>query len=114
MIAAPSAQAAAADVFDPFDVQVTPDGYVTVTETIVLRFGSSSGRHGLERTLITREPDPTRRQDVVYPIDYISVESPTRESRRAWITRRIGPRNLPADPGGRRRSTVAAPTATYA
>ena len=74
---APSAQAASADAFDRFDVvaQVTPDGYVTVTETIVLRFGSSSGRHGLERTLITREADGD--QDVVYRIDNVTVTSPS-------------------------------------
>lgn len=72
------ASAASEDTFDRFDVVATVDtqGYVNVTETIVLRFGASSGRHGLERTLITREADGTD-HDVVYRIDQISVTSPT-------------------------------------
>ncbi len=72
------ARAASEDTFDRFDVVATVDtqGYVNVTETIVLRFGTSSGRHGLERTLITREPDGND-HDVVYRIDQISVTSPT-------------------------------------
>ena len=72
------AKAAPEDTFDRFDVVATVDtqGYGNVTETIVLRFGTSSGRHGLERTLITREPDGND-HDVVYRIDQISVTSPT-------------------------------------
>ncbi|MFT4110534.1 DUF2207 domain-containing protein [Propionicimonas sp.] len=75
---APTARAASADVFDSFDVAATLDaeGYVHVTETIVLRFGSSSGRHGLERTLITREPDGDD-HDVVYQVDQVRATSPT-------------------------------------
>ncbi|MEA5052914.1 MAG: DUF2207 domain-containing protein, partial [Propionicimonas sp.] len=77
-IAAP-AQAATQDVFDRFDVQATlnPDGTVDVVETVTLHFGSSSGRHGLERTLVTREPDPDTGQDMLYPVTNISVESLT-------------------------------------
>ena len=58
--AAPRAEAAVRDQFDSWDVQATlnADGTVDVIETVTLRFGSASGRHGLERTLITREPDP--------------------------------------------------------
>lgn len=70
------AVAATDDVFDRFDVvaNVTTDGYVEVTETITLRFGSSSGRHGLERTLWTREPDGDD-HDVVYRVDRVRVSS---------------------------------------
>ena len=77
------AQAASDDVFDSFDVvaNVTSDGYVEVTETITLRFGSSSGRHGLERTLWTREPDGED-HDVVYRIDRVRVSSPSGVSTR--------------------------------
>jgi hypothetical protein len=78
-ICAPTvAQAASADVFDRFEVKanVTTDGYVEVTEVIELRFGSSSGRHGLERTLITREPDGDQ-HDIVFRIDNIEVTSPS-------------------------------------
>ena len=48
-----------------------------VTERITYRFGSSSGRHGIERQLITREPD--RRDpdtDIVYEVSRPEVSSP--------------------------------------
>lgn len=79
LASAPAAQAATEDVFDSFDVQATlnTDGTVNVAETITLRFGSASGRHGLERTLITREPDPDTGQDMLFPVDNISAESLT-------------------------------------
>ena len=111
---APSAQAASADAFDRFDVvaQVTPDGYVTVTETIVLRFGSSSGRHGLERTLITREADGD--QDVVYRIDNVTVTSPSGVSTSLDQTDQGSGRNtyLRIRVGSSDR-VITAPTATY-
>ncbi|MGB2978160.1 MAG: DUF2207 domain-containing protein [Propionicimonas sp.] len=117
LIAAPAAQAAAADVFDAFDVQATlnTDGTVNVVETITLRFGSSSGRHGLERTLITREPDPDTGQDLVYTVDYISAESLTPgasaslgithegSGRETYVQIRVGDADR----------TVASQTATY-
>ncbi|MGV8910679.1 MAG: DUF2207 domain-containing protein, partial [Propionicimonas sp.] len=110
------AQAASADVFDRFEVtaNLTADGYVEVTETIVLRFGTSAGRHGLERTLVTREPDGDQ-HDVVYKIDNIAVSSPTpgvstaidiseQGSGRNTYTRiRVGASDR----------TVTSPTATY-
>lgn len=112
---APEARAASDDVFDRFDVVAIADaqGYVTVTETIVLRFGSSSGRHGLERTLITREPDGND-YDMVYRIDNISVTSPDNVStdlntseqgtgRETYLRIRVGQSDR----------TVIAPTATY-
>ncbi|MCW5952709.1 MAG: DUF2207 domain-containing protein, partial [Propionibacteriaceae bacterium] len=76
---APQATAAYYDEFDSWDVQATlkTDGTVDVVETVTLRFGSSSGRHGLERTLVTREPDPDTGQDMLYPVTYISAESLT-------------------------------------
>ncbi len=77
--AAPRAEAAVRDVFDSWDVQATlnADGTVDVVETVTLRFGSSSGRHGLERTLITREPDPDTGKDMTFPVTQISAESLT-------------------------------------
>ena len=73
------AVAASQDVFDGYDVQATlnTDGTVDVVETITLTFGSSSGRHGLERTLITREADPDTGQDMLFPVTHISAESLT-------------------------------------
>lgn len=112
---AATAHAAASDRFDRFDVVATLDdqGYLRVTETIVLRFGTSSGRHGLERTLVTREPDGDD-HDVVYRVDEISVDSPDPVSteldiaeqgqgRSTWTRIRVGS----AD------EVISADTATY-
>ncbi|HSK33718.1 MAG TPA: DUF2207 domain-containing protein, partial [Propionicimonas sp.] len=110
------AQAASADVFDRFEVvaTLTPAGSVEVTETIEIRFGSSSGRHGLERTLITREPDGDE-HDVVFTVDQIEVTSPTPgvsttldiseqgEGRNTYTRIRVGSADR----------TVSSPTATY-
>ncbi len=84
-----------------------------VTETVVLRFGEGSGRHGLQVQLVTREPDGAD-YDMVYKIDQVTVSSPsgapagvqltTHESgRQAYLQLRVG------DPN----TTVSAPTATY-
>lgn len=112
---APIAQAASQDAFDRFDVVATLDsqGYVNVTETIVLRFGSSSGRHGLERTLITREPDDND-HDVVYRIDQIKVSSPSGVSDALDTSEQGSGRNtyLRIRVGSSDR-TISAPTATY-
>ena len=55
--AAPAA-AATDDQIDNLAVTYTvqDDGSLRVDELIALRFGATSGRHGLERWLITREP----------------------------------------------------------
>ncbi len=105
---------AADDAFDVFDVVATlaPDGFVSVTETITLRFGSSSGRHGLERTLVTREPSGD--QDAVYDVSGVTVSSPSgvstqlnltsvSEGRIEYLRIRVG------DP----ERTISASTATY-
>lgn len=75
----PAHAAGSGDQLDSFDVvaRVDTSGYTHVTETLVLRFGPSSARHGLERTLITREPDTDGVHDVVYRIDQVSVTSPS-------------------------------------
>lgn len=107
---------AAGDTYDRFDVAyvVDADGVLHVTETIVLRFGSSSGRHGLERYLVTREPYDDN-QDMRYDVSNVRVTSPDRvstatsqssyttSSRDAALRIRIGDA----------ASTVSAPTATY-
>lgn len=112
---APIARAESADVFDRFDLVagVSTDGSVSVTETIILRFGDSSGRHGLERTLITREPDG-KDNDVVYRVTDVAVTSPSGVStqidlsdggsgRNTYLRIRVG------DPD----RTISATTATY-
>ena len=69
--------AAAPDTFDVWDVRYTirPDGILEVQEAITLRFGSSSGRHGLERYLVTREPYDDK-QDIRYEVANVRVTSP--------------------------------------
>ena len=67
---------AAGDTYDRFDVDytVTADGLLRVTETIELRFGPNSGRHGYERYLVTREPFDDD-QDMSYEVTNIQVAS---------------------------------------
>ena len=116
-LVAPTPAYAADDQIDSFDVDynVQPSGVVKVKETITYRFGDNSGRHGIERFLVTREPyDET--QDAVYQITNISVTSPddvatqfssrtdeAKGGREEQLRLRIG------DPD----RTISAPTATY-
>ena len=68
--------AAGDDQIDSFDIDytMTPAGVLQVRETIIYRFGEDSGRHGIERYYITREPyDQT--QDAVYEISDITVQT---------------------------------------
>jgi len=77
LVRAPLAHAAG-DQIDSFDIvyDVRPSGVVHAEETIVYRFGDSSGRHGIDRYFVTREKyDDT--QDAVYTVDNIQVSSPT-------------------------------------
>jgi uncharacterized membrane protein YgcG len=118
LIAQPSpAAAATGDQIDSFTINydVAPSGVVKVQETIVYRFGSGSGRHGIERYFVTREPyDET--QDALYGVENISVTSPdnvatqfssrtdeAKGGREEQLRLRIG------DPN----ETISAPTATY-
>jgi uncharacterized protein (TIGR04222 family) len=110
---------AADDQIDSFTINydMQPSGVLKVTETIVWRFGSNSGRHGIQRDLVIREPDPNSDQDFVYGISNIHVTSPddyvatqfsskTTESqggREEELNVRIG------DPN----QTISAATATY-
>lgn len=107
---------AAGDTYDRFDVAYVVDaqGVLHVSETIVLRFGPSSGRHGLERYLVTREPYDDSR-DMLYDISQVKVTSPSGVStafvetpystspRDAAVRIRIGDANR----------TISAATATY-
>jgi uncharacterized membrane protein YgcG len=118
-LVAPSPAYAADDQIDSFTINyvMQPSGVLNVKETITWRFGSNSGRHGIQRDLVTREPDPNSDQDFVYGISNIKVSSPdpgvatdfsskTTESqggREAELNVRIG------DPN----ETISAPTATY-
>ncbi len=108
------AWAATPDSIDTMTAAFTVDtaGRVQVTEHVVYRFGSASGRHGLTWTLLTREPyDDT--SDAVYDISNITVSSPDASAqvqrstitrgRNAWLSLRIGSPDR----------TVATPTASY-
>ena len=113
-------QAYAADAqIDSFTINydMQPSGVLKVKETIVWRFDSNSGRHGMQRDLVIREPDPNSDQDFVYGISNIKVTSPnpgvatefsakTTESqggREEELNVRIGNPN----------QTISAPIATY-
>ena len=118
-VLAPIPAYAADDQIDSFTINydMQPSGVLKVKETITWRFGSNSGRHGIQRDLVIREPDPNSDQDFVYGISNIKVTSPddyvatqfsskTTESqggREEELNVRIG------DPN----QTISAPTATY-
>jgi uncharacterized protein (TIGR04222 family) len=115
----PTPAYAADDQIDSFIINydMQPSGVLKVQETITWRFGSNSGRHGIQRDLVVREPDPDSDQDFVYGISNIKVTSPddyvatqfsskTTESqggREEELNVRIG------DPN----QTISAATATY-
>jgi uncharacterized membrane protein YgcG len=119
VVITPTKAYAADDQIDSFliDYAMQPSGVLKVKETITWRFGSDSGRHGIQRDLVIREPDPNSDQDFVYGITNIKVTSPdegvatqfssqTTESqggREEELNVRIG------DPD----RTISAPTATY-
>ncbi len=73
------ASAAPGDEVKRFQIEytVTPDGVLQVKETIAYNFGSS-GRHGIYRDLVIREPwtdDDSKDQE--YQVSNIAVDSPT-------------------------------------
>src|ERR1700712_3526918 len=106
---------AAADQIDSFaiDYNVQASGVVKVKETITWRFGSDSGRHGIQRDLVTREKyDDT--EDAVYAISNVEVSSPdgvstsvsqstsdAQQGRQEFLNLRIGDAN----------QTISEPTA---
>jgi hypothetical protein len=119
LVASPTPAYAADEQIDSFTISydMQPSGVLRATETILWRFGSNSGRHGMHRDLVIREPDPNSDQDFVYGISNINVTSPdpgvatqfsstTTESqggREEELNIRIG------DPS----QTISADTATY-
>ncbi|HYP46311.1 MAG TPA: DUF2207 domain-containing protein [Propionibacteriaceae bacterium] len=104
MVGAPiPASAANGDEIESFEAAyvVEPSGILRVKETIRYHFGSS-GRHGIERVLVTREPQGD--QDAVYDITNVTVTTPdrgvstrvsritgtARQGREKQLTLRIG------------------------
>jgi uncharacterized membrane protein YgcG len=110
---------AADDQIDSFviDYDMQPSGVLSVKEAITWRFGSDSGRHGIQRDLVTREPDPNSDQDFVYGITNIKVTSPDEGVATQWSSKTT------ESQGGREAElnirigdpdrTIATPTATY-
>lgn len=109
------AQAATDDVIDSFTAAsiVNPSGVTHVTETIVYRFGTNSGRHGIDRQYVTRE-QYNDQQDAEYEYSNFKVSSPSgaptqfqtsssTSGRDRKLRLRIG------DPD----RTISSPTATY-
>lgn len=94
------------------DFTVAQSGVVHVSETVVYRFGTSSGRHGITWTLLTREPYDDA-SDAVYTISNVAVSSADaspavqtstkRSGRNQWLTLRVGSPDR----------IVTTPTATY-
>ena len=108
---------AADDLIDSFtvDYDMQPTGVLKATETIVWRFGSNSGRHGIKRFFIVREKyDDT--QDAVYTITNIDV------STSAGVSNQFSS-SVAETEGGRQKTfelkigdpdeTISSDTATY-
>ena len=109
---------AADDQIDEFAItyDVQPSGVLRVTEKIVWRFGDNSGRHGIQRFIVTREPYDDD-EDAVYQITHIDITSPDPDVSTEWenITdefqdgREEHTRLRIGDPN----KTISADTATY-
>ncbi len=118
LLSAAPAYAASDDQIDSFTInyEVRDTGVVRVTETITYRFGDNSGRHGIERYLVVREPYDES-QDAVYGITQIDVSSPdpgiatqwSRTDSEAKDGREVQARLRIGDPD----ETISADTATY-
>ncbi|OYN87659.1 DUF2207 domain-containing protein [Parenemella sanctibonifatiensis] len=125
--AAPSAYAQSDDLYENLDLTyaIQEDGTVDVTMDVTLRFGSNSGRHGLEMRLPIREPyDPSggggsSDQDRTYDYSNFDVSSPDNVSTKlsktevpdgdhaGWLRLRIG------DPDRTIKSDTVTYTITY-
>ncbi|MGI3780789.1 MAG: DUF2207 domain-containing protein, partial [Janthinobacterium lividum] len=122
LLGARPAYAATPDLVKSLDIAYTvqADGTLQVKETWVWQFGSDSGRHGIRRNLVVREPwleqGKDTDQDAVYTLSNLAVTSPdgvntdvsqsdapTQKGREVETTLTIGSAS----------ETVSAPTATY-
>ncbi|MGD8216285.1 DUF2207 domain-containing protein [Propionibacteriaceae bacterium Y1814] len=115
VVGVPSGQAiAAGDSVDSwrFAIEVDDQGLVHVTETVTYRFGSNSGRHGIIRTLVTREPWDED-NDAVYTISNIQVSSQDASDEFRTSESSTGRNRLLSIRIGTQDETVSSPTATY-
>lgn len=105
---------AAQDSIDSWTASFVVDksGAVHVKETLVYRFGSSSGRHGIDRKLLVREPWDSQ-QDAVYDVTKVKVTSPDASSDVSLIRQGSGRERFLTIRIGNANRTVSTPTATY-
>ena len=102
------------------DYTVNASGILSVKETWVWQFGSESGRHGIKRTLVEREPwseqGKDTDQDAVYTVSNFDVRSPD------GVSTDVSQQSSSAKKGrevettyviGSGSQTISAPTATY-
>lgn len=107
------------DVLDSYaaQIEVKADGIVHIKETIVLHFGSNSGRHGLSRGLLTREEDPDKPgYDQVYKVTGLHISSPDASAafttKESAVPKHPRQRNLMIRVGDKNQK-IYATTATY-
>jgi len=109
---------AAADSFDSWHAEYTvgTDGVIHVQETLLYRFDPSGGRHGIYRTLTTREAWGAEDKDAVYTISNITVTSPDPRVSTQFTTSTLGAGTRDQAlqiKVGSANQTVSTPTATY-
>jgi len=112
------ARAASGDSIDSYalDYVVNDNGTVSVTERLVYRFGDSSGRHGIQRQLVTREPEQNdSAHDIAYTYSDIRVTSPDAPAQfsTSTVTGDAGRREDLVIRVGDPNRTVTSATATY-
>jgi len=106
---------AADDMIDSWTATYTvqASGAVHVEETLVYRFGDDSGRHGIDRTLVTRQPWGSTGKDAVYYISNIKVTSTGASSQFTTSTLGSGRDQQIRIRIGSPNQTVETPTETY-
>jgi len=111
----PSNAWAVDDSVDSWQISYTvgTDGVAHVDETLVYRFGSDSGRHGIDRILTTREAWGQTDQDVVYDISNVKVSSPDASASFTLATLGSGRDQQLRIRVGSPDQIVTTPTATY-
>ena len=100
ILVAPTRAYAADAQIDSFTImyEMQPSGVLKVKETIVWRFGSNSGRHGFQRDLVIREPDPYSDQDFIYGISNIKPSRAPSSCRAMTSTTSGSPSSTRAKP----------------
>ena len=88
---------------------MTPEGVLRAKETIVYRFGDDSGRHGIERYFITREPY-NETEDQVYEISNITVETIRRRRQPVQLNGPTRPRAVGRSSSGCGSATRTRPS----